>query len=794
MNQKHQKALELDKILEMLAGQTGCEKAKALALALTPTDDYEESCRRMQMTSDASQLMARFGAPSAAGLRDCESSLARAARGAGLTAGELLEIARTLQTVRLMSEWKRQSSDQATTLDDLFYRLTPNRQLEQAILDAIISEDEIADTASHDLADIRRKIKGAGQRIRDQLEKIIRSPSLSKFLQEPIITQRDGRYVVPVKAECKNEIKGLVHDTSSSGATFFIEPMAVVEANNEIRTLQAAEHQEILRILAELSAQAGAFARPLIDSCEAAAIIDLQFAKARLAYRMKASVPQITRDRAIVLKKARHPLIDPQKIVPVDISLGREFDTLVITGPNTGGKTVALKTLGLMTLMAHCGLMLPVADGSSVSVFNHVLADIGDEQSIEQSLSTFSGHISNIISILKIAGEGSLVLLDELGAGTDPIEGAALAVAIIERLRELGVRLAATTHYAEIKMYALQTEGVENASCEFDVETLSPTYRLLIGVPGRSNAFAISSRLGLEESVIQRARDYVSTENTRFEDVISSLEQTRRQLEQERQAAQALRAESQQLKTAAATEAKRLTAEREKLLEQARQEARSLVERTKAQTDILLNELEELKKQKDKEEFSKLTAQARAGYKGSINKLREMADPVSRREDESYVLPRALKAGDTVIIADINTEGTVVSGPDANDQYLVQAGIIKTKVPATGLRLVEDAGRRVTVNGRRTQRNVTSKVDRNVSTQVDLRGMAADEAIIELDRFLDNAMLTGVKTVTIIHGKGTGVLRAAVQERLRKQRKLVRSFRPGTYGEGEAGVTIAELH
>ena len=794
MNQKHQKALELDKILEMLAGQTGCEKAKALALALTPTDDYEESCRRMQMTSDASQLMARFGAPSAAGLRDCESSLARAARGAGLTAGELLEIARTLQTVRLMSEWKRQSSDQATTLDDLFYRLTPNRQLEQAILDAIISEDEIADTASHDLADIRRKIKAAGQRIRDQLEKIIRSPSLSKFLQEPIITQRDGRYVVPVKAECKNEIKGLVHDTSSSGATFFIEPMAVVEANNEIRTLQAAEHQEILRILAELSAQAGAFARPLIDSCEAAAIIDLQFAKARLAYRMKASVPQITRDRAIVLKKARHPLIDPQKIVPVDISLGREFDTLVITGPNTGGKTVALKTLGLMTLMAHCGLMLPVADGSSVSVFNHVLADIGDEQSIEQSLSTFSGHISNIISILKIAGEGSLVLLDELGAGTDPIEGAALAVAIIERLRELGVRLAATTHYAEIKMYALQTEGVENASCEFDVETLSPTYRLLIGVPGRSNAFAISSRLGLEESVIQRARDYVSTENTRFEDVISSLEQTRRQLEQERQAAQALRAESQQLKTAAAAEAKRLTAEREKLLEQARQEARSLVERTKAQTDILLNELEELKKQKDKEEFSKLTAQARAGYKGSINKLREMADPVSRREDESYVLPRALKAGDTVIIADINTEGTVVSGPDANDQYLVQAGIIKTKVPATGLRLVEDAGRRVTVNGRRTQRNVTSKVDRNVSTQVDLRGMAADEAIIELDRFLDNAMLTGVKTVTIIHGKGTGVLRAAVQERLRKQRKLVRSFRPGTYGEGEAGVTIAELH
>ncbi len=793
MNQKHQKALELDKILAMLAGQCGCQEAAGLALELAPTADYPEACRRMQQTSDASQLMARFGAPSAGGLHNCNGSLARAARGATLTAAELLEIARTLQTVRLMSEWKRQSSGQPTSLDDLFYRLTPNRLLEQTILDAILSEDEIADNASRDLSDIRRKIKAAGQRIRDQLEKIIRSPSLSKFLQEQIITQRDGRFVVPVKAECKNEIKGLVHDTSSSGATFFIEPMAVVEANNEIRVLKAAEQQEIQRILAELSAQAGAFAGPLTDSCEAAAVIDLQFAKARLAYRMKATVPTITQDRAILLKKARHPLIDPQKIVPVDITLGADFDTLVITGPNTGGKTVALKTLGLMTLMALCGLMLPAADGSSVSVFDHVLADIGDEQSIEQSLSTFSGHISNIIWILATAGGGSLVLLDELGAGTDPVEGAALAVAIIERLRELGVRLAATTHYAEIKMYALQTAGVENGSCEFDVETLSPTYRLLIGVPGRSNAFAIGSRLGLAEDIIQRARDFVSTENTRFEDVIASLEQTRRQLEQEQQTARQLRQESQQLKTAAASEAQRLTRERERLLEQARQEARGIVERTKAQTDILMGELEELKKQKDKEEFSKLTAQARSGYKGSINKLRELADPVARREEENYVLPRALRAGDTVIIADINTEGTVISGPDAGGSYLVQAGIIKTKVAAAGLRLVEDSGRRVTVNGRRTQRTVPSKVERDASMQVDLRGMAADEALLELDRFLDSAVMSGMQTVTIIHGKGTGVLRAAVQDHLRKQRRLVRSFRPGLYGEGEAGVTIAEL-
>ena len=788
---KHHRALELDKVLEMLAEETGCERSRQLALELVPSGDYDQVVERMAQTADANSLAIQFGTPGVRGLTDCAGLLDRAQVGSMLMPAELLVIGRNLRIIRSLKEWKRQSADQATTLDDLFDRLIPNQWVEERIAATVLSEEEIADTASPALADIRRQIRQASLRIREQLDKIVRSSATSKYLQEQIVTQRDGRFVVPVKAEYKNEIKGLVHDTSASGATFFIEPMAVVEANNEIRLLEGKERQEVERILQEITQMIGDFAPSLRDGMEAAAQIDFQFAKSRLATRMRAMVPQITRDHAVHLNRARHPLIPREKIVPVDIMVGESFDTLVITGPNTGGKTVALKTLGLMTLMAMCGLMIPAGDGSRVSVFRHVLADIGDEQSIEQSLSTFSAHMANTISILRQADGDALVLMDELGAGTDPVEGAALAVAIIQHLREAGARVAATTHYAEIKMYALETDGVENGSCEFDVETLSPTYRLLIGVPGRSNAFAISRRLGLPEEIIHHAQELVSTENTRFEDVVNRLETARQELEKEKAAAQQARREAEDLRRQAQDEAKKAREEQEKLLLRAQDQARSIVEQTRAQSDLLLNELEELRRQKDKADFSQRAREASSRQRGRLDKMRDAADPVIRRQEEGYTLPRPLKAGDLVVIADINTEGTVLSGPDQNDCYLVQAGIMKTKVPAKGLRLADDHGRKTTVNSR-SVRQVTSKSQRQVKTELDIRGKASDEGILELDRFLDNALMTGVKTVTIIHGKGTGVLRKAIRDRLHRL-KCVKSFRPGVYGEGEDGVTVVEL-
>ncbi len=788
-----QSALELDKILKMLIELCGCDGSRAMAENLAPSDNYDEVAHSMQKTSDAHALAMRYGSPSVSGLADCGELLARATVGSRLAPAELLDIARTLRAIRLLLEWRRQDTDTETVLDGLFEALSTNRPLEDDITTAILSEEEIADRASPALYDIRRKMVRAGQSIREQLDKMIRSTHYQKFLQEQLITQRDGRYVVPVKAEYKNEVKGLVHDTSGSGATFFIEPMAVVEANNEIRQLQAAEREEIDRILLELSGKAGEFARPMVDGYEAAVELDFYFAKARLGRQMRATLPTLDSEGGILLKKARHPLIPSDKIVPVDISLGIDFDTLVITGPNTGGKTVALKTLGLMTVMAACGLMLPVEEGSRVSVFGAVLADIGDEQSIEQSLSTFSGHIANIIEILGQADQNSLVLLDELGAGTDPVEGAALAVAILEELRRRGVKVAATTHYAEIKMYALQTEGVENGCCEFDIETLSPTYRLLIGVPGRSNAFAISGRLGLGEHIIERARELVSSEDTRFEDVVSTLEETRRGMERKKDEADEVARRSQEMLRQAEEQLSRAKTMAEKEMETARKQAQGLVERTKMQTDMLLNELEELKKHKDKENFSQKTAQMGAGYRGRIQQLRDTADPVAAAGGDGYVLPRKLKTGDNVIISDIGARGAVISGPDADGQYMIQAGIIKTKVPATGLRLVEDTAKKKK-QPLTPRKGGEQKAVRSASAELDLRGMDSAEAVIELDRFLSQAVLAGLTAVTIIHGKGTGVLRTAVNQHLKQRKKVVKSARPGTYGEGEHGVTVVELY
>lgn len=786
--QRHSAAVELDKILKLLAEQTASEDASEQALALEPAVSTDEVRRRLQETDDAFVLMAKFGSPSFSGLKNVANPLRRAQAGGVLNLVDFLRIAGVLRTMRAISDWRRKSEGMKTTLDWRFESVVPNKYLEEKINAVVISEEEVADNASPELASIRRRIRAASSRVREQLDKMIRSTAYQKYLQDPIVTMRGGRYVVPVKAECRGEIPGLVHDTSSSGATVFVEPMGVVEANNEIRVLQSRESAEIERILAELSAEAGGFADLIIESYHAAVGLDLIFAKGQLAYKMKASMPKVNDTGRILLNQARHPLIDPKQVVPMNIELGTTFDTLVITGPNTGGKTVTLKTLGLLTLMAMCGLMLPVGDNSEISVFHQVLADIGDEQSIEQSLSTFSAHMTNIIQIIEQADERSLILLDELGAGTDPVEGAALAMAILEALRERHARVAATTHYAELKAYALQTAGVENGSCEFDVATLRPTYRLLIGVPGRSNAFAISSRLGLNQEIVDRARELVSGEDRRFEDVVQNLEQSRQKLEAERRQAQEQNAEARRISEEAREYRERLEREAAKEIEQARERAAQLVARTRAQADALLEELEEMKRQGAKS----MTAEQRARMKAGMRDMESASDPVSRKEPETYVLPRPLKAGDDVLIFDIDKEGTVVETPAPDDKkVLVQAGIIKTRVPVENLRLLEQKtqNRKARRSG---TRNVPKRSDAPVMTEVDVRGEDSIEAVMSVDRAIDSALLSGIHQLTIIHGKGTGVLRTAVQQHLRRH-PSVRTYRLGVFGEGESGVTIVEL-
>lgn len=790
--EKHLRALELDKILGQLAGCANCEDSRAMALSLQPTFDYLTAVRQMQKTSDAFMLSARFGTPSIYGLKNVTQQLRRGQKGSALTLRDLLDIANVLRTIRSLSDWRRAcGDDQETSLDMLFESLQPNQYLERRIEAAVLSEDELADNASPALAALRRKIRSAGVRVREQLDKMIHSSTYQKYLQEPIVTIRDGRFVVPVKSECRGEVKGLVHSTSASGATLFVEPMSVVEANNEMKVLQAKEKAEMDRIILELSVEAGSFADSIVGSYLSVVELDLYFAKARLAQNMKASVPVIGQDGVLELKKARHPLIDAKKIVPIDIRLGDDFDTLVITGPNTGGKTVALKTLGLLTLMALCGLMIPASDGSRISVFDHVLADIGDEQSIEQSLSTFSAHMTNIIDILGQTDGSVLVLLDELGAGTDPIEGAALAVSIVQTLREKGAKIAATTHYAEMKVFALQTPGVENACCEFDVASLRPTYRLLIGVPGRSNAFAISERLGMSTQIVERAKELITQENTRFEDVVSRLEESRQSMEADIQAAHMARLEAQQLKAEAQKEQQSLQNEREKFLERARYEAQQIVSQVRQESEALLEELDKIRKQKDSEAFSQLAIEGKTRQRTSLKKLQNLADPVTKKNISNYTPPRKLKRGDAVQIMSIHRDGTVLTDPDGAGNVTVQAGILKTKVHISDLKLLDK--KKVTMStARSVSRNVTSKLERNVDTELDLRGMNAEEAIMEVERFIDNCVLSSMKTLTIIHGKGSGVLRKAVHACL-KRNKCVRTFRLGVFGEGESGVTIVEL-
>ena len=795
---RHLKALEYDKVLEMAMKRACNDDARDIIASIRPETSVNMAQNHIDMTENAYILLAKYGGPSFGGLKNVNNSLARAAAGGVLSMKELLDIGSTARTVRGIREWRNNSGGQDELKIDLYFNsLMPNKYLEDKIFSAILTEDEMSDNASPELASIRRQIKNKENSVRDQLEKLIRSQKLKTVLQDAIITQRNGRYVVPVKSEHRASVSGLVHDTSSTGATVFVEPAGVVEANNDIRVLRGKEAQEIERILYELSVEAGGFIEEIKGSYECAVEINVVFCKAHLAYDMKATMP-ILNDKGITdLKKARHPLIDPKKVVATDIRLGSDFDTLVITGPNTGGKTVAIKTIGLLSAMSSSGFMIPAGDESRVSVYDNILVDIGDEQSIEQSLSTFSSHMVNIVNILKIAGEKSLVLIDELGAGTDPVEGAALAMAILEELHIKGAKIAATTHYAELKAYALQTPRVENGSCEFDVNSLRPTYRLLIGIPGRSNAFAISERLGIEKSIIDRAGELVSSENTRFEDVVDMLEKSRLEMEDEHSKAKKITESAKADREKAEKLLKDAQFRRDRELENAQGEALRIVEKAKREANALLNEVEKLKKEaKQTKDAAELARRAKSAVNSHLDAINSAVNPVfdSIEDDEDYTLPRPLEIGDTVYCKTIGKNANVTALKDKKGNVEIAAGMLKMRVKEETLRLVEKPKQKETKKRQVSTTRVTgeSKSTMAINNRCDLRGLMVDEAIIVLDRFLDDLLRSGLTECTIIHGKGTGALRAGVTQYLKGDPRI-RTFRLGTFGEGENGVTIAEI-
>ena len=789
--EKQMTTLELNRVLEFLSEEAVMPEAKEQIITIKPSRDFEEVSMLLKQTEDAYLFMAKYSAPSFSSQGNIPSVLARAVVGATLSAKELLCVAEVLRVIRTVRKWREDcSGTRETSLDVYFNALNPNNYLENKITFAIKSEDEINDKASAALSDIRRKIAGASSKLRDNLEKIIRGGT-AKYLQDAIITQRDGRYVVPVKAEYRGEIKGILHDTSSSGSTLFIEPMSVVETNNEIRVLKAKEQEEIARILAELSAEVSEFADSIKYSHNALVELCIIFAKAKLAYKMGAIVPKINNKGYIYLKNARHPLIDRRKVVPITVTLGNEYDTLIITGPNTGGKTVTLKTVGLLSLMAMCGLMIPADDNSEIAVFNKIFADIGDEQSIEQSLSTFSSHMVNIISILDEFDDNSLVLFDELCAGTDPIEGAALAKAILMHLTDNGAKTVATTHYPELKSYALDSYRVENASCEFDINTLKPTYKLIIGVPGRSNAFEISRKLGLGDFIIDSARNQVTEDDMRFERVVASLEKARQEAEEERSKVSRLKMDLYESKKRTENIENELRARQEKLMEQTREKANQIIEDARNKSSILLNQLEESKKALTAENAAKSIEAARLNYKKTLDELDNLADPVENRQDNREKLEKMPKKNDIVIISSINKDATVIDTDEKGKRVFVMSGSMKMWVKFDDLRIKKTA-QTTEIKKTRKVSKMVSNAARNVSGEVDLRGMASDEALMELDKYIDNAILSHLDSIRIIHGKGTGVLRKAVQSYLRSH-KSIKTFRLGVFGEGEDGVTIAEF-
>lgn len=790
---KYLRTLELDKILEMLADLTSNEETRKMALAIRPDNDLGRVRRECLKTSQAFSLSVQFGTPPFSNFRDITSTVARAKSGAVISLRDLMDVASMLRQIKGLSDWYSHCENIETDLNYLFSRLAPNDWLLEKLERSIISDNEISDAASPELAAIRRKINRAGMQLRETLDKMVKNKTTQQYLQESTVTIRDGRFVLPVKSEYRGQVSGLIHDTSATGQTIFIEPMAIVEANNDIRILEGKEQEEIERIIRELCRECGDYADVLCENYKICTELNLYFAKSSLATRLNCSLPEITDDGKMNLKKARHPLIDRKKAVPVNISLGNEYSTLIITGPNTGGKTVALKTAGLLSAMTMCGLMIPVADGSSISVFDHILADIGDSQSIEQNLSTFSAHTNKVIEILETADEKSLVLLDELGSGTDPVEGAALAVSVIRRLMMSGAKTMVTTHYQELKIFAIDSPDVENASCEFDIETLRPTYRLIVGSPGKSNAFAISESLGMPSDIIEDAKSRIKESDSRLEEVIGKLESSRLELERQKYEISRLKAEIAEHEKVLRTEREELEKTKADELEKARLRAMTIIEQTKAESNELITELEKLKKEKDKKNFGESVSGVKARSKQSFNKMYDTANPVDRRDPNAdYVLPRKLKRGDTVYVVDLQRKGIVSGDPDDSGFVFVQMGVMKTKLNISRLRLEEPE--KVTYKNKSSRKTgkIGVKVERRGSMELDIRGCACDDGVYQLDAFIDRAVMSNISMVTIIHGKGTGVLRQAVQNRL-KSHPSVKSYRSGVFGEGEDGVTIAEL-
>ena len=793
MDNRAIRILEFDKILKKLSDMCASELGRDLAEELEPQRELSRVGSMLKETTDAADFILRRGSPPLGGIHDIRNSLKRVEIGSVLNPGELLRVADTLRAARNLKNYSsivnKNDLEESNHISSLIAALESNKRIEDKINLAIVSEEEIADGASNTLSNIRRQIKEQQNSIKEKLNNIIHSSKYQKLMQESIVTLRGDRYVVPVKAECRNEIPGLVHDTSASGATVYVEPMAVVEANNSIKQLRTKEQIEIERILQELTADIDSILEPLKANMSVFAALDFAFAKAKLSLELKCVCPKLNDRKIVNIKKGRHPLLDSKTVVPINLWVGNGFNTLVVTGPNTGGKTVTLKTLGIFTLMAQSGLHIPAAEGSELSIFSKIFADIGDEQSIEQSLSTFSSHMTNIVRIISEADYNSLVLFDELGAGTDPTEGAALAMAILERLHKLGAITVATTHYSELKVYALTTEGAENACCEFDVQTLRPTYNLLIGVPGKSNAFAISRRLGLQEAILDKAREFLSREEIEFEDILMTIEKNRSESEKEKLKAESYRLEIEGLKKELEAQKEKLFTQKDKLLRKAREEARRVLINARQEVEGMIEDMKLAAKEKDEILRNKAAEEVKTKLRNKIGGL-DGAISESLFPRHGYIKPpENLKPGDSVLIVNLNQKGTVVTPPGKEGEAVIQAGIMKVNVHVTNLKLIDDQAVETRKIG---SGKLGMSKSMNISTQMDIRGANVEEAIELLGKFLDDAALAGLGEVTVIHGKGTGTLRNGVHQHL-KTNSHVKSYRLGKYGEGEDGVTIVTL-
>ena len=786
MNDRALRVLEYNKIISELVKYAVCDTTVQKIEKLRPISDVDELNEMAEQVQDAVDMIRRNGSAGFIKVNNILPSLARCASGSMLNQREVLSFGRLLRGTRLIREYYAKDERQMnTSIDGFFEALEPDKRLEREITEAILSEEEIADNASNGLLLVRQKMRNAEKKIQEILQNYITSPKYQKILQDGLITNRGGRYVIPVKSEHKGEVNGIVHDTSSSGATLFIEPISVIEQHNKLNELKGQEEEEIEKILWDFTAKISEQSDILKLNFELYIKLDFLFAKAKYGMAIKASTAKLNGEGITKLKNARHPLIDPQKVVGVDISLGDGFDTLVITGPNTGGKTVALKTIGLFTLMAQSGLMLPCREGSEIGVYEEVFADIGDEQSIEQSLSTFSSHMKNIVEIVEQADEKSLCLFDELGAGTDPTEGAALAQAIIERVRSKGAKSAVTTHYAELKLFALSTEGVINGSCEFDVKTLRPTYKLIIGIPGKSNAFEISKKLGLPEEIIQNAVQLIDEDSVKFEDIIGKIYHESKQAERERENIEKLRNEINLIRKTVEAERRKLEQEREKVIERAQEQAKDIVAKAKDKSNEILDEIKELQKKS----ASGISHKEMVDAKTKINRELSVEQKVKKVKKGS-VRPQDLKAGDTVYVNSLEQNATVLSLPNADHKVQVMAGIIKMHVDISDLAKVKDAPKSEKDYIKNRDKTV-SKV-KSAKTELDLRGYTLDDALVVTEKFIDDAYLSHLSSISIIHGKGTGVLRSGIHQYLKKD-KRVKNFRLGAYGEGDSGVTICEL-